>query len=148
MNDQMISDIALANGFKLKEQANGEQDLHSYVYEFANALEKQVLENARSLFIKEVLSSEWVLCGDRMPDEGQEVLVHHFGHVVQATKDKKYSGGFKQRNCRGWESVSTYISHWMPKSIPLPEIFNFYYANDEKQLEQSKLNLNGGPSND
>lgn len=70
---------------------------------------------------------EWVSTSERMPNEGEEVLVHHYGHVVQATKDKKYSGGFKQRNCFGWESVSCYISHWMPKSIELPEDYNFYY---------------------
>ena len=81
---------------------------------------------------------EWISVDDRMPDEGEEVLVHHYGHIVQATRDKKYSGGFKQRNCYGWESVSSYISHWMPKSIKLPESFNFYYKNDAKNWDMAK----------
>jgi len=36
-NDQ-IKEIALANGFKLKEQPSGEMDLNPYVYDFARAL--------------------------------------------------------------------------------------------------------------
>ena len=38
MTNEQIKDIALANGFKLKEQPNGEMDLNPYVYEFARAL--------------------------------------------------------------------------------------------------------------
>ena len=40
MDIQEIKEIALANGFSLKEQASGNMDLHSYVYEFANAIEQ------------------------------------------------------------------------------------------------------------
>ena len=36
-NDQ-IKELALANGFKLKEQPDGTMDLNPYVYEFARAL--------------------------------------------------------------------------------------------------------------
>lgn len=38
MDAQKIKKIALANGFSLKEQASGNMDLNSYVYEFAQAL--------------------------------------------------------------------------------------------------------------
>ncbi|WP_257220231.1 MULTISPECIES: DUF551 domain-containing protein [unclassified Acinetobacter] len=76
---------------------------------------------------------EWISTSERMPNEGEEVFVHYYGQISQATRDKKYSGGFKQRNCYGWESVSSYISHWMPKSIELPEPYHFYYENDAKQ---------------
>ena len=82
---------------------------------------------------------EWIYVEDRMPEEGEEVWVHHYGHIVQATKDKKYSGGFKQRNCRGWESVSCYISHWMSMSIKLPEIYNFYYEHDAKVAQEKAI---------
>ena len=82
---------------------------------------------------------EWISVEDRMPEEGEEVWVHHYGHIVQATKDKKYSGGFKQRNCRGWESVSCYISHWMSMSIKLPEIYNFYYEHDAKVAQEKAI---------
>lgn len=75
----------------------------------------------------------WISISERMPNEGEEVFVHHFGHVVQATKDEKYLGGFKQRNCYGWEAVSSYISHWIPTNVELPQSFNFYYENDAKQ---------------
>lgn len=38
MNKQAIKELALANGFKLKEQPDGSIDLNPYVYEFALAL--------------------------------------------------------------------------------------------------------------
>ena len=41
MDAQKIKEIALANGFSLKQQASGNMDLHSYVYEFADALIKE-----------------------------------------------------------------------------------------------------------
>lgn len=47
MDIQKIKELALVNGFKLKEQAGGNMDLHSYVYEFANAIEQQVLEDLK-----------------------------------------------------------------------------------------------------
>ena len=40
MDIQKIKELALANGFKLKEQASGNMDLNSYVYDFANAIEQ------------------------------------------------------------------------------------------------------------
>ena len=40
MDLQKIKELALANGFSLKEQASGNMDLHSYVYEFAHAIEQ------------------------------------------------------------------------------------------------------------
>ena len=53
MDIQKIKEIALANGFSLKEQASGNMDLHSYVYEFANAIEQaakaQAVSNTQAL---------------------------------------------------------------------------------------------------
>lgn len=40
MKNEQIKELALANGFKLKEQPNGAMDLNPYVYEFAAALLK------------------------------------------------------------------------------------------------------------
>lgn len=40
METQKVKELALANGFKLKEQASGNMDLNSYVYDFANAIEQ------------------------------------------------------------------------------------------------------------
>lgn len=38
MTEQEIKELALANGFKLKEQPDGQMDLNPYVYDFARAL--------------------------------------------------------------------------------------------------------------
>ena len=38
MNKQKIKELALANGFKLKQQTDGTEDLNPYVYDFAAAL--------------------------------------------------------------------------------------------------------------
>lgn len=46
MNKQSIKELALANGFKLKEQPDGSMDLNPYVYDFALALILQVAESA------------------------------------------------------------------------------------------------------
>ena len=40
MDLQKVKELALANGFKLKEQADGSMDLNAYVYDFANAIEQ------------------------------------------------------------------------------------------------------------
>jgi hypothetical protein len=38
MHREQIKELALANGFKLKTQPDGTEDLNPYVYEFAKAL--------------------------------------------------------------------------------------------------------------
>lgn len=42
MDIQKIKELALANGFSLKPQASGNMDLNAYVYDFANAVEREV----------------------------------------------------------------------------------------------------------
>lgn len=74
----------------------------------------------------------WISTSDRMPKEGEEVLVHSFGQVRQVTRDSKWAGGFRERNCYGWQAAYGQ-SHWMPKNIELPEEYHFYYKNDAKQ---------------
>ena len=63
MDLQKIKELALANGFSLKEQASGNMDLHSYVYEFANAIEQAVKAQAVPegfvLVPKENISCYW-----------------------------------------------------------------------------------------
>ncbi|WP_168396580.1 hypothetical protein [Acinetobacter indicus] len=46
MDIQKIKELALANGFKLKEQASGNMDLNAYVYDFANAVEREAKAQA------------------------------------------------------------------------------------------------------
>lgn len=48
MTNEQIKEIALANGFKLKEQPNGEMDLNPYVYDFARALMVGSLQNIKA----------------------------------------------------------------------------------------------------
>ncbi len=40
MDIEKVKELALTNGFKLKEQASGNMDLNAYVYDFANAIEQ------------------------------------------------------------------------------------------------------------
>ena len=51
MTNDQIKEIALANGFKLKEQPNGEMDLNPYVYDFAKALMIGSLQSVNSSVI-------------------------------------------------------------------------------------------------
>ena len=46
MDIQKIKELALANDFKLKEQASGNMDLNAYVYDFANAIEQEAKAQA------------------------------------------------------------------------------------------------------
>lgn len=46
MDIQKIKELALANGFSLKPQASGNMDLNAYVYDFANAVEREVKAQA------------------------------------------------------------------------------------------------------
>ena len=46
MDIEKVKELALANGFKLKEQASGNLDLNAYVYDFANAIEREVRAQA------------------------------------------------------------------------------------------------------
>ena len=95
MDIQKIKELALANGFKLKEQASGNMDLNAYVYDFANAIEREVkaqavpntytpivlaLENVQT----EVSRSSFVTM-----DEGNENEVY----AVDANKLSKYIDG-------------------------------------------------------
>lgn len=66
MDIQKIKELALANGFKLKEQASGNLDLNAYVYDFANAIEREVKAQA---------VPEWISMEDKYPKAGESVLI-------------------------------------------------------------------------
>ena len=98
-----------------------------------NTLDEMLLNQGEALAqAKAQAVLEWISTSDRMPKEGEEVLVHSLGQVRQVTRDSKWAGGFKERNCYGWQAAYGQ-SHWMPKSIGLPEKYHFYYKNDAKQ---------------
>ena len=49
MNKQQVKELALSNGFKLKQQPSGEMDLNPYVYEFAEDLLAKANERVAKL---------------------------------------------------------------------------------------------------
>lgn len=59
MNKHQVKELALANGFKLKEQPDGTLDLNPYVYQFAAAL---AAEAGRAGFVE-----GYMLCNDCSP---------------------------------------------------------------------------------
>ena len=81
MDVQKIKELALANGFSLKEQASGNMDLHSYVYEFANAIEQAVKAQA--------VPEGFVLVPKEMPksfDEGLYVYSNSISIVDECSE--------------------------------------------------------------
>jgi PP-loop superfamily ATP-utilizing enzyme len=49
VNKQQVKELALSNGFKLKQQPSGEMDLNPYVYEFAEDLLAKANERVEEL---------------------------------------------------------------------------------------------------
>lgn len=75
MTNDQIKEIALANGFKLKEQPNGEMDLNPYVYDFARAIAISKLDEAANdiYALDEFIDSTqehniWMSCMGRVDD--------------------------------------------------------------------------------
>lgn len=82
LNKETIKEIALANGFKLKEQANGEMDLNPYVYEFANAIAKHCWSAFKSEVMphkihptKASLNNGWISVDDELPTQSDQYWV-------------------------------------------------------------------------
>ena len=76
MDIQKIKELALANGFSLKEQASGNMDLHSYVYEFANAIEQAAKAQAvpEGFVLVPMVPSERMINAVRQCYEGEAYL--------------------------------------------------------------------------
>lgn len=53
MDIQKIKELALANGFKLKEQASGNMDLNAYVYDFANAIDREAKAQSEKALLEQ-----------------------------------------------------------------------------------------------
>lgn len=63
----------------------------------------------------------WHHIDDKTPDEGQEVTLYHSHRQVRAAvKDKNYHGGFKERNCAGWQCTGPHWGFWWTASHILP----------------------------
>ncbi|ENV14701.1 hypothetical protein F965_00047 [Acinetobacter schindleri NIPH 900] len=58
MKNEQIKELALANGFQLKAQANGHDDLNPYVYDFAQALINAALDQAKAVYQQEAVTAD------------------------------------------------------------------------------------------
>lgn len=123
MDIQKIKELALANGFSLKEQASGNMDLNSHVYEFAQAIEQQVLENLKpkppsKLIVKasvrywedsKINGVEDTENGDNMPCKQGDLWCPEInietGIIENWEIGKSASIHFKVVDCCGWELV-------------------------------------------
>lgn len=114
LNKETIKEIELANGFKLKEQANGEMDLNPYVYSTIN----KAIE-----FYESKKNGGWISVDDMSPKEFETVLLFGKkyngepliinGHLVQSLVDEfGIEEGF---------SVPIFITHWQPLPQPPKE---------------------------
>lgn len=72
MNNDQIKKLALENGFKVKQQPNGGEDLNPYVYDFARAL----LEAANVEEKKTALSNKVLVDLDEL-EECYRMAVNH-----------------------------------------------------------------------
>lgn len=80
MDIQKIKELALANGFKLKEQASGNMDLNAYVYDFANAIEQaakaQAVPEGFVLVPKEPTEAMYIAGTDKRQSGGNTADVY------------------------------------------------------------------------
>ena len=103
MDVQKIKELALANGFSLKEQASGNMDLHSYVYEFANAIEQAVKAQA---------VPEWISVEDRLPSDGQNIIAFDaIKHCV--FKDGEFLQGYFEPDTGHEYTEPVDVTHWI-----------------------------------
>ncbi len=86
MTNDQIRDIALAKGFKLKEQPSGERDLNPYVYDFARCLMSGKLTDIMSAFIA-MESDDNTLEMSAMLDMCQDVIERHIEWLSEVKDD-------------------------------------------------------------
>ena len=142
MNKQIIKDTALKNGFKLKEQPNGELDLNPYVYDFANELVKSQQQEIESLkaqlaqvkstnhSLEEInadlseslkllkdkyQSDDWISVSDRLPEDGQDVIA--ITSIVSCQfVDNEFLEEFYEYDSGHSYQEATHVTHWKPMS--------------------------------
>ena len=109
MDIEKVKELALANGFKLKEQASGNMDLNAYVYDFANAIEQAAKAQA---------VQQWISVKDEMPEQGQKVLVFRPYAHEKPYKDPNY----KICTYAGEDIfINSHFEHEITHWMPLPE---------------------------
>jgi hypothetical protein len=69
-----------------------------------------------------MIKAQWICVKDQLPADGEIVLTHSWDNRKRlVTRDSTWAGGWKQPNCKGWESVSTrdnYITHFLRVYVP------------------------------
>lgn len=86
MTNDQIKEIALANGFKLKEQPSGEMDLNPYVYEFAkNLLLLKLGEITADM--TDLIDSKDTLESQSMLDSCDDIIDKHIAELSEADND-------------------------------------------------------------
>ena len=109
MEIQKIKELALANGFSLKEQASGNMDLHSYVYEFANAIEQAVKAQA--------VPEGFVLVKKELPEQIAEKMAidridkprHENDPVWREIAEQSYKDQVKSKKWEFWRDYKAMI---------------------------------------
>lgn len=96
MDIQKIKELALANGFKLKEQADGSMDLNAYVYDFANAIEQAAKAQA---------VPKWISVKDNLPP----------ANILVLGMSQTRSNIFNIYNVMALDEFEEVeVTHWMP----------------------------------
>lgn len=112
LNKETIKQIALDNGFKLKEQVNGEMDLNPYVYDTVNAIIK-VYESKNN--------HGWISIDDP-PTTSDFVFVLLHGRFPALGK---YSNDIWEAQALGSQVLNlvdgTRVTHWLPSPQPPEE---------------------------
>ena len=118
MDIQKIKELALANGFKLKEQADGSMDLNAYVYDFANAIEQAAKAQA---------VQEWISVKDQPPPSDPhnreywvyETLNNKVQHDYWVCPDSDLDQDFEPF----FNNWIRNVTHWMPMvKYPKPPV--------------------------
>lgn len=84
MNNERIKEIALANGFKLKEQPSGEMDLNPYVYEFSRTLLLLKLGEITA-DMTDLIDSKDTLESQSMLDKCDDIIDKHIAELREVT---------------------------------------------------------------
>lgn len=88
MNKERVKELALANGFKLKEQPDGSMDLHPYVFTFAEALIAEAIATEVSKLWQPLTQD--VL---RRIDTSSQLLRNEKGEVFTGFYQERSTGG-------------------------------------------------------
>lgn len=125
LDKETIKQIALANGFKLKEQANGEMDLNPYVYDALNKVAEHCWSARQSGVMPHKIhptkaspNNGWISV-DNPPEKDGEYLVYGFDDFENCHKQKlEY---FIAKDKSFITDLSFVITHWQPKPEPPKE---------------------------